>query len=123
MLWPSGGFWEGTTGKVLRGARSQPPWHVLGVSEQPSGAPAGIWPWRYHIGLMRTHPYAEATYRIVCLPDGAFGVEVDVPDRSPATVTSFDTEAAAEDWIARNKQRVIEQTGLKPRFRGSWPRR
>jgi hypothetical protein len=58
---------------------------------------------------MRTHPHAEATYRVVPLPGGAFGVEVSIPDRSPTRVTSFDTEAAAEAWIAAAKLRVEEE--------------
>jgi hypothetical protein len=72
---------------------------------------------------MRTHPYAEAAYRIVRLPDGAFGVEVKIPESHPATVSSFDTEAAAEAWIARNKQRVQEQSVPRHAFRRSAPPR
>jgi hypothetical protein len=59
---------------------------------------------------MRTHPYAEAAYRVVQLPGGGFGVEVKIPDSYPTTVTKFETEADAEVWIARNKQRVVEQS-------------
>jgi hypothetical protein len=55
---------------------------------------------------MRTHPHAEATYRVVKLTGGAFGVEVLVPDTKPTTVSSFATEDAAEAWIARTKLRV-----------------
>jgi hypothetical protein len=58
----------------------------------------------------KTHPYADATYRVVRLPDGAFGVEVTVPDRLPATVSSFKTEADAEAWITQNKKLVVEQS-------------
>jgi hypothetical protein len=65
---------------------------------------------------MRTHPYAEAVYRIVELSGGGFGIEVKIPDSNPTTVSSFETEAAAEAWIARNKKRVIEQS--EPRH--SW---
>ena len=36
----------------------------------------------------RPHPHAEATYRIVPLKDGAFGLEVVIPGTSPTTVTS-----------------------------------
>jgi hypothetical protein len=71
---------------------------------------------------MRTHPYAEAVYRVVVLANGAFGVEVKIPDSSPATVSSFETEAAAEAWIARNKQRVIEQSVPRNPFRRSQPK-
>ena len=68
---------------------------------------------------MRTHPYAEAVYRVVELPDGGFGVEVKIPDSNPTTVSRFDSETAAEAWIARNKQRVIEQSVPRNPFRKS----
>jgi len=71
---------------------------------------------------MRSHPYAEATYRVVRLAGGAYGVEVKIPESNPATVSSFETEAAAEAWIARNKQRVIEQSAARNPFRRSPPR-
>jgi hypothetical protein len=67
---------------------------------------------------MRTHPHAEATYRVVPLSGGAFGVEVKIPDVAPTTVSSFDTEAAAEAWIVRTKERV-EAEGAS----GKWFRR
>ncbi|HWB51107.1 MAG TPA: hypothetical protein VG651_18495 [Stellaceae bacterium] len=71
---------------------------------------------------MRTHPYAEAVYRVVPLADGGFGVEVKIPDSFPTTVSKFDTEAAAEVWIARNKQRVSEQNVARNPFRRSAPK-
>ena len=71
---------------------------------------------------MRTHPYAEAVYRVIELPGGAFGVEVKIPDSNPTTVSSFATEAAAEAWIARNKQRIIERNEPRNPFRRSQPR-
>ncbi len=58
---------------------------------------------------MRTHPHAEATYRVVPLSGGGFGVEVSIPDRLPTTVSSFDSEAAADAWIARTKERVATE--------------
>ncbi len=63
-----------------------------------------------HITSMaRTHPHAEATYRIVTLPkEGAFGVEVVIPESLPTTVTEFATEAEAAAWIARHKTQVVE---------------
>ena len=76
-----------------------------------------------HMGLMRTHPHAEAAYRIVRLTDGTFGVEVKIPDSYPTTVSSFDSEAAAEDWITRSKQRVEEQNAPRNWFRRSAPAR
>ncbi len=47
-----------------------------------------------------------ATYVIVPQPTGAFGVEVTIPGASPTMVTSFETEAAAELWIAGHRQRA-----------------
>jgi len=58
---------------------------------------------------MRTHPHAEATYRVVPISGGAFGVEVSIPDRAPTTVSSFADEAAAEAWITRTKERVVTE--------------
>jgi hypothetical protein len=71
---------------------------------------------------MRTHPYAEATYRVIRLTGGAFGVEVKIPESHPTTVSSFETEAAAEVWIARNKKRVEEQSVPRNPFRKSEPK-
>jgi hypothetical protein len=52
------------------------------------------------------HPHADATYRIVPLKDRAYGVEVAIPDRTPAMVTSFATTEAAEAWIAEHKRQA-----------------
>lgn len=71
---------------------------------------------------MRTNPYVEAVYRVVTLPGGSFGVEVKIPDSNPTIVSSFETEAAAEAWIARNKQRVSERAEPRNPFRRSQPR-
>jgi hypothetical protein len=70
---------------------------------------------------MKTHPHAEAVYRVVSLPDGNFGVEVTIPERYPTTVSSFDTEAAAEAWITRTKERVVAQSAPRNWFRKSQP--
>jgi hypothetical protein len=43
-----------------------------------------------------THPHVEATYRVVPFDDGAFGVEVSIPESLPATVSTFPTEAGAQ---------------------------
>jgi hypothetical protein len=61
-------------------------------------------------GMARTHPHAEAIYRVVSLSGGSFGVEVSIPDTYPATVSKFATEADAEAWIAKHKSRVEEAT-------------
>ena len=74
---------------------------------------------------MRTHPHAEATYRVVSLAGGGFGVEVTVPDTFPATVSSFATAEEAEAWIARTRERVQSDNMIGRSFnrRGAPPRR
>ena len=59
---------------------------------------------------MRTHPYAEAVYEIVALAAGGFGVKVSTSMASPATISSFETVAAAEAWVAAHKRRVERQS-------------
>lgn len=71
---------------------------------------------------MKTHPHAEATYRVVELINGAFGVEFKTPESYPATVSSFKTEAEAEAWIAQKKQSVIEQSVTRIPFGKSQPK-
>jgi hypothetical protein len=43
----------------------------------------------------RTHPHAEATYRVIPIDDVSFAVEVSIPESFPATVSPFATEADA----------------------------
>ena len=66
----------------------------------------------------RKHPHADAKYRVIPAKDGAFAVEVSIPETHPATVSPFATAADAEAWIAEHRRRV--QAGYKPelRFRG-----
>lgn len=40
----------------------------------------------------RTHPHAEATYRVVPSGDGAFAVEVDIPESYPTKVSPSATK-------------------------------
>ena len=54
----------------------------------------------------KTHPHAEATYRVIPFDDGSFGVEVTIPENYPTTVSKFATEAEAEAWIAEHQRRV-----------------
>jgi len=68
--------------------------------------------------MLKTHPHALATYRVIPLEDGSFGVEVNIPDSNPTTVSSFPTEADAEAWIVEHQRRV--QTQAQP---GGWFRR
>lgn len=70
---------------------------------------------------MRTHPHAEALYEVVALGAGAFGVRVSIPDTSPTMVSGFNTEAAAEAWIASHKSRVLAQSQPRTMFRRSPP--
>lgn len=66
---------------------------------------------------MRTHPYAEARYEVVALDAGGFGIKVSIPEANPAMVSGFDTEAAAEAWIASHKSRVQAQSQPRTMFR------
>ena len=64
----------------------------------------------HYIFLMaRTHPHADANYRVISLPGGSFGVEVSIPDSYPTTVSKFATKADAQTWITKHKTRVEEQ--------------
>ncbi len=69
--------------------------------------------------MARTHPHAEASYRVISLSGGSFGVEVSVPESYPTTVSSFATEADAEAWIANHKSRV-EADGYVGFRKRSW---
>ena len=69
--------------------------------------------------MPKIHPHAEATYRVISLENGAFGVEVSIPDRNPTTVSVFKTEADAEAWIAEHRRRVESQTQSGLLFRRS----
>src|SRR5258708_34246281 len=62
---------------------------------------------RHHISAMaRIHPHAEATYTVVPLEDGTFGVKVAIPETYPTTVRPFASEAEAEAWIVKHKTQV-----------------
>ena len=69
--------------------------------------------------MPKTHPYAEAKYQVVTLPQGTFGVEVSIPDIQPTTVSTFATEADAEAWIAKHKSRVEAQSSAPGWFRAA----
>jgi hypothetical protein len=58
------------------------------------------------ISMSKTHPHAEASYRVIALSSGSFGVEVSIPGSYPTTVSAFATEADAEIWIAKHKSGV-----------------
>jgi hypothetical protein len=59
--------------------------------------------------MARTHPHAEASYKVIAREDGSFGVEVSIPDSSPTVVTPFASEQDAEEWIASHRRRVSSQ--------------
>ena len=67
----------------------------------------------------RTHPHAEATYRVIPIDDGAFAVEVSIPDRHPAKVSPFVAEADAEAWIVEHRRRVQSEHEPSRWFRTS----
>lgn len=69
--------------------------------------------------MARTHPHAEATYRVVPIDGGSFSVEVSIPDSLPTRVSTFKTEADAEAWIAEHQNRVQSQTLSGRWFQGS----
>ena len=68
--------------------------------------------------MLRTHPHAEATYRIIPIDNGSFAVEVSIPDSYPTRVSMFRTEADAEAWIADHQRRVLAQIQSKRWYRG-----
>ncbi len=69
--------------------------------------------------MPKTHPHAEASYRILALDDGSFAVEVSIPDSNPTTVTKFDSLDAAEAWISGHRGRVQSQTQSGRWFRAA----
>ena len=63
--------------------------------------------------MPKTHPHAEATYRVVTQPDGVIAVEVKIPDTHPTLVSPFATQRDAEAWISDHRRRVEAQTDLR----------
>jgi hypothetical protein len=68
--------------------------------------------------LPKTHPHAEASYRVIPFDDGSFGIEVSIPDSQPTRVSPFKTEADAEAWITAHRRQVQSET-----LSGRWFRR
>ena len=64
----------------------------------------------------KPHPHAEATYRVLLLEGGMFGVEVVIPETYPTTVSAFPSEAEAEAWIARHKNQVALRASYQRAF-------
>ena len=69
--------------------------------------------------MPKTHPHAEATYRVIPFDNGTFGVEVSIPNSRPTTVSTFKTKADAEAWITEHRRRVQSQTEAGRWFRKS----
>jgi len=67
----------------------------------------------------RTHPHADATYRVIPIEDRAFAVEVTIPETHPAKVSPFATKADAEAWIAEHRRRVQSENEPSRWFRSS----
>jgi hypothetical protein len=53
--------------------------------------------------MANAHLHADATYRIVPLDGGNFGIEVVVARTNPAMMVPFATKAAANIWIVEHK--------------------
>ena len=56
--------------------------------------------------MPKTHPHAEATYRVIPFDEGSFAIEVHIPDSYPTKISPFATEADAEAWITEHRERV-----------------
>ncbi len=69
--------------------------------------------------MPKTHPHAEATYRVVRIDDGSFAVEVSIPDRAPTMVSGFPTETKAEAWAVEHRERVQLQAQSGGWFRAA----
>ncbi len=68
---------------------------------------------------MKTHPHADASYRVVPLTGDSFGVEVAIPGTNPTTVSSFATEAEAAAWITQTKNRIESEATTQRWFQRS----
>ncbi len=68
--------------------------------------------------MARTHPHAEASYSVVELREGGFGVRVTIPETYPTTVSPFASADEAEAWIARHKSQVEAGSASGHWFRG-----
>ena len=51
-------------------------------------------------------PLRRGEDRVIPIDDGAFAVEVNIPERHPAKVSPFATKADAEAWIADHRRGV-----------------
>jgi hypothetical protein len=53
--------------------------------------------------MATAHLNVDATYRIILLDGGSFGIEVVVAGTNPAMMVPFATKAAADIWIVEHK--------------------
>ena len=67
--------------------------------------------------MVQPHPYSGATYRMIARKDGAFEIEVGIPDTSPITMTDFPKQADAERWIEQHKASVNAGPSLRRSFK------
>ena len=67
--------------------------------------------------MIQPHPHSGATYKLIARIDGAFEIEVSIPDTSATVVTNFPTEADAQRWIARHAAAVAAGSPKRPSFR------
>ena len=68
--------------------------------------------------MVQTHPDSGATYRTIARKDGAFEIEVSIPDTvSPITMTNFPKQADAERWIEQHKASVNAGPSLRQSFK------
>jgi len=65
--------------------------------------------------VANSHPHLGATYQLLSLNDGTFGVIVTIPDMQPVTITDFDTEILANRWIERHKEAIAAGNSLRTR--------
>src|SRR4051794_5309717 len=89
-----------STGRGSRSRRRRAPRQPRRAPPIPAKRPLSTKTDRAQGPMPKTHPHAEATYRVIPLDDGSFGVEVRIPENYPTTVKPFGTEADAEAWIA-----------------------
>jgi hypothetical protein len=68
---------------------------------------------------MKTHPHADASYRVVSLAEGGFGVEMTMVGSYPATIKSFASEQDADAWIARKREQVQTEVSDRHWFKRS----
>jgi len=60
--------------------------------------------------MPKSHPHDEASYRVIPFDDSCFAVEVSIPGTHPTTVRPFETEADANEWIAKHRLQVQTQS-------------